>query len=490
MSDQPARNKGIRTFASDFARVKGAGANKETSPALVVPPTTPLTPAPTTKQESGVVKIKPNSQHTDQPSLRTAVRDIDLSKTKSLKKAKTVHSRPNKSVGGGAIITDTKKNSFSLFEASRQAVNDWWKEKNKKSSPKFAIPEAERRKGVIKQATTKSGTIFTADSETLRERIKERNRLAINRPNEPETSWSPYTETGYDLLPAESEVITTAPPMERIKVEYKQRSTPIEQVAEPVVEELAVEESVPTRPIVDTPEAIVSAPIVDTPKEVASTPSQTDVPALSSSRSPVNLSTNKLTFYISAGIALVCVTAFFVWIVMANQGDAVPVSTTVEEVNQERYLADTTFSISQFQAYSTDQPYTEIVLVNELDEPLSSAQVFEVVIPLLPVEIRQYTSEVRFIQYDNVPPQLVITVSDAASVTGSLLTHEAPLALSLEPLFGLTPDTGTYFDQTIGDTDVRVLRGSSVTYGIVNNTYLIIAVSPDAFTQVINLIQD
>jgi len=121
------------------------------------------------------------------------------------------------------IITDTKSDRFKLFPSIVDSLRTWFKlitKKRKRSAPKYVIPETERRKGVIQKATSKSGTIFTADNETLKEQIRRRQQeTSLYEKDEPETIWSPYTEAGYELLEAPEDEPTDL--IQNIQVIYK-----------------------------------------------------------------------------------------------------------------------------------------------------------------------------------------------------------------------------------------------------------------------------
>jgi hypothetical protein len=114
------------------------------------------------------------------------------------------HTKPN--IGYDAtIITDTKSERFKLLPAVIASIKSWFQNINlnhkKKSTPKFSLPETNRRKGVIQKATSKTGIIFTADNETLKEQIRKRRQQDEER-RELKTSWSPFTEVGANLLEA------------------------------------------------------------------------------------------------------------------------------------------------------------------------------------------------------------------------------------------------------------------------------------------------
>ena len=542
MSDVEKNKKGMRTFASDFARAKETRTPKRTPvpPASQKPPAptvSPVPPVPVTKQPQTIQTAQTVTRIPAFHELQKTVADIDLSGKAALpKKPSTLHTATNRAVGGGAIITDTRTHSFSLFRESKKSIGAWFKNRKKKPTPRLAVADAGRRKGVIQQATTKSGTIFTADNETLRERILERNRQSNTK--KPETSWSPYTEPGYDLLPAATKNVVVefkkrsvpAPPppaiSEPTEPEYSTEShdeiapEPIE-VTVPVEAERTEEVQVLPVPIVvpppvpEEPEEIIESvevpveaekpeasakptalpldvpqvepePEEPAPKVVVTSDSETEL----LDRPAVGISTNQLTLYISAGLALVLVTIFFVWFITNVQNNQTTSASDLainSDIDTVRYLINDSFSPAALRSYTDTQQFTTLVLVNEQDELLSSALVFDRVVPDLPVSIRQHVTAVQFIQYDTSIPQLVLTISDSSSVTGAMLSNEARLFEALEPLYG-NALTGPFVDQTISGVDVRTLRESSLTYGIINGNTLVIALSPETFANTVTVL--
>lgn len=577
MSDSSAHKKGMRTFASDFARAKKSRTTKVPvapkiptpesdtikPPIAVIPtptiqkPTVPTIPAPSkSKSPATAIPTPVTHSNTSTPAkvpnkipafheLQKAVTDIDLSNNEPApKKSNTKGITPSKRVGGGAIITDTRHNSFSFFSETKKEIISWFKKLKRKSVPKLAVSDTDRRKGVIQQATTKSGTIFTADSETLRERIKERNRQANIRKSEPETNWSPYTDVGYNLLES-GEEDTVPPATTNVVVEFKKRSVPVApQVHTPeptVVNEQ--QEYLPTEPpketlVVEEPEPIIEK-TVEIPNETelvtklttppkptvivvkeregeieVSEPKQTSTESIVtteplegkevsaetledeevSTETSDSITTNQLTMYISTGLSLIVITVFFAWIILGNQTNKTDIdqaTSLTQTTNVERYIITEDFTINELRTFTTTQIHTELVLVNTLDEKLTSVQVFELITPDLPSSIHKYVTDVRFIQtqYETQTPQLVITISDPTSVRGTLFTNENNLADAMTLLYGALP-TESFTDQTIDGIDVRTLGDSSLTYGIINDDTLLIAHSPNAFQQIVTLLQN
>lgn len=74
------------------------------------------------------------------------------------------------------IITDTKHKRFKLSTAIADSIQGWWADKKQTAKqrkiPKYTVPVAERRKGVIQKATAKTGRASTADHSAVLSRIK------------------------------------------------------------------------------------------------------------------------------------------------------------------------------------------------------------------------------------------------------------------------------------------------------------------------------
>ena len=214
------------------------------------------------------------------PVIKISVRD----KKKSLAAPRTE--------GGGTVITDNKKVSPSFFAAIATSLNTWIKglqKKKKDTAPKYTVVDSERRKGVIQKATTKTGSIFTADSETLAEEVRRRQTTAVTRKSsqDGEISWTPNTEVGYPLLPG-----TTT----NVQVEFKKRTIPAPEIVEPayvpppipptvVVREKVkpIETPPPAKPAPIEPAWEQTEPPIIIPKEITP-PENREVPTWASGR--------------------------------------------------------------------------------------------------------------------------------------------------------------------------------------------------------------
>jgi hypothetical protein len=141
---------------------------------------------------------------------------------------------------GGTVITDTMRARKQLARPSLLATfSQWLKELfagSKKTAPIYTVSDTERRRDIIEKATSKSGAIFTADSDTLKEEIRRRKvpgqEPLIETPTAPPVtepyehlSWSPNTESGYALL-TETSSTKREPPSQRVAIDFKKPSIP------------------------------------------------------------------------------------------------------------------------------------------------------------------------------------------------------------------------------------------------------------------------
>lgn len=173
----------------------------------------------------------------------------------------------NEDAASATIIRDTKHNRFHLFPAIGKSLGLWFKEiKEKyftKKAPKYTVPETSRRKGVIQEATSKTGKLTTFDRTSLQERIRQRQERAV--PKVPTTTWSANTEPGFLLLEEPEE----EPAVSNVKVVPRKsfRTTPpepkpVETVPLPPPPPIVVVPQVVT-PVIETP--VVVPPVVSTP---------------------------------------------------------------------------------------------------------------------------------------------------------------------------------------------------------------------------------
>jgi len=245
----------IKTFASDLdANRRLKHVPKKVTPALTYDDLNKennqllnnRTILPPTKKMDGLVKnnnhLPINSPKKSAPLPKIIPPPIKNSLTTATDKA--IASISDKKYGhdqsyDAVIITDTKHNRFRLMTEIKKALQVWWEKKvanyaeNKK--PKYTVPHAERRKGIIQKATSTTGRAVSVDHDAVLERIKasklsvlpkssitdQDNKYSVlqNTLNgEEEATWSKIAETGIDLNQdiVSSEEKTMKPPKKTI----------------------------------------------------------------------------------------------------------------------------------------------------------------------------------------------------------------------------------------------------------------------------------
>lgn len=183
------------------------------------------------------------------------------------------------------IITDTRSSRFLFLPKIFSAISGWWAARAKKRAaaqvPKYVIPETDRRKGVIQQATSQTAKVTTGDYEGLRQRLKERVEVEATAPlvpaapveiaDEAEVFWTPHLEPIFPLLSAPQ---YTQSSVQNVNLTPKRRSESVdvdlEAIQQPTAADTRWEAPVKTfipPPVTRTPE-IVPAPRAEVPSSV------------------------------------------------------------------------------------------------------------------------------------------------------------------------------------------------------------------------------
>jgi hypothetical protein len=567
MSDEHEKtHRPIRTFAQDLADAREKrGQSSTDSSSVVLKENTVVTevekenhtaqaPAQTTHAEQNITfKEKTPVKHTTQPVIKESkkikptptptiehIKSSPAPSTKNEQKKSKIVPKisvrkttgpEKKNIGyDTAIITDNKNERFNLFQAVGTSLKSWFKTlsfSRKKKSPVYTVPDTERRKGVIKKATSKSGSIFTADSAELRAKIKQRQKQAEEaklklEEEEGDVSWSPFTDPGYNLIESpEAKTRVVAP--HNVSVEFKKSTTqpkelPVETAqpteameapSEPVFEPTESEKvnEMPSRwdtvsAEIET-EAVVEVPVeVPVEKIVASEKTNKAPSPTKQTRKEFNLqslNTNVLAMSIVAGISMIIVIFFVVSALVGY----ITSSDVVVTQNNTSYLETATPNpvvINQIST-PTDIPLQAGVLLG-LDY-VDTQLLFEngVIVPpeniaavlgfnLLPSFTKALT-DIRFAQINASAPVIILEFSTVENAMGGLLAWEETMANDLKELYLITQTTNSIFvDDTIKNTDVRILKSSDgevlAVYGIITSDTAIIANSVDTFSQIIN----
>lgn len=236
----------VRTFASDLTTVR---AQKNIIP-TPLPVTTNTQTTPTKVKEeiekvippfhtfSHLKKIESEVETNEVPKKTTP--SISLTEAQKIITEKGALSK-NSSVAEpmpAVIITDTKRKRFSFTQAVKTSLIDWWNDRQatarKNKVPKYTIPEADRRKGVIQKATVKTGRTSSADHAAVISRIKATKtipheplvRPAVTEPTIP--AWE-TAEVKPVVVPTSIPIPTPAPvvitPISNVHIEPKKKAT-------------------------------------------------------------------------------------------------------------------------------------------------------------------------------------------------------------------------------------------------------------------------
>lgn len=471
----------------------------------------------------------------------------------------TQESRPN--IGYDAkVISDTKHNRFQLFPSIVSSVKEWFagivKSLKTKDAPRYSVPESHRRKGVIQKATSKTGAFFAADNENIREQIRKRQEFEKTADDAPEkhdaeTVWSPYTDTGYNLLeePDAAPVDTT----KNVTIEFKRprahsdepstapAPTPVPAPLTEKVEPDEVTEPVPVPPApaeeqedtvaIDLDEARWAAnaddetasddawPVADTadttpapqpPDNTEPTPEpepvnpQTDEDETDSRNLFTELDTNTITILVLLAIICILFAVFATRIVFMNTPAEEP-ETVTEPVNSESIIRGATLATIPLSSSALDTfpelvstaseeapaGISELVVVSPLEEEISPSYIFELLRFRTVASLRQSIITLRFATINQSSPGIVMQFVDQDTVRGGLLTWEENMANDLRVLYDIPEEyTESFTDETVEGVDVRVLRidGEAVlVYGFVGQSSVLITSSTADFAQITQL---
>lgn len=418
------------------------------------------------------------------------------------------------STAGATIITDNKRAEQNFISALIESVQKWFKEMSasskQKSAPKYTVVDTERRKGVIQKATTKTGTIFTADNETLKEEIRRRNLEQPKQVIEPDITWSPNTEVGYSLLTGFSQPANVA-------VEFKKRAAP-----EPVVVAAPVytpppvtvpppelvEPTIPEQII--TPEFVpeVVEPVDDnlaTPPSIPET--EEDYPLttpeahyrIKSLGDVTKLNTNLLSLGIVSAIAAVIIVVIIGKALIGIVFDTSPqmsvqpatslgVGSTVTDIALNIPTREALIIALQ-QIPVTEQAKQEFRITDTDGTPLPKL----VLLPLLGLSntgsLSQTIDEVHILQ-NGTTRSIIFSVTDATTAFGSLLAWEGYMVDTLGPILNITRPTDTLAvsDRTVQNTDIRIFTADTtevLVYGFVNANTVLITKDIPSFTAIL-----
>lgn len=438
---------------------------------------------------------------------------------------KQKQSTPGATLGSGdydtTIIRETKKSSRNPFKKLAATISGWFKAITRRKK-KTAVHKASEKTAAKKTTTTKP---TAATSDTLRDRIQ--THKEVNEPEvEPDTHWSPQTETGYNLLEApEAESPTTS--IKNVSLERKQFSvtTPNIPPVEPVSPQSATipADTPATPPEVINPEPPVESPV---PEEVAPAqpPLESNValktvppntPPVTPTKPPrsshemgrfqrlQSTDTNTLTLQIMGGLVsvfAVAVAGVLLFNVFTNTDTVVETSTTYEPIITSANLTPVTLTAADIDALpkliasttaQTPSGVTEYIIVGQDEVAVSPSYLFSLLSFDTMPSLRQAISQAHLVTVNSNRPSLLLKHTDSEAVYGGLLNWEQTMADDLRALYAM-PSTipASFTDQRINGVDTRVLAvegNTIIIYAFLDDTTVLITPSRADFTQIQDL---
>jgi hypothetical protein len=182
----------VRTYAADLNSARAKNSTFTTTPPVTAAPV--AAPVIITSKEDtlgeGVIPPFHSFEHPEKNSAPSPTTEHVVTRSVSQTETQKILSRSSNLSAESAskenlpavIITDTKRKRFKLGEAIAASVSDWWTTKQevarKNKIPRYTVPEAERRKGVIQKATVKTGRTSSADHGAVLSRIKATKQIS------------------------------------------------------------------------------------------------------------------------------------------------------------------------------------------------------------------------------------------------------------------------------------------------------------------------
>jgi hypothetical protein len=482
-----------------------APAPQTTTPEKPAPPEHLATTPPAPKRASeAVLKTREDELKKDSGLRPTTIPPFHTLKTATRRTAAPVAATAAESdrdtitiiddQSGATVITDTKRNRFSLGRSLFASLRAWWQkrtqERKARNTPKYVVPETDRRKGVIQRATSHTGRQITGDPAQLRDLVRERQ---VNPPPviaKPETTWTPHTETIFELLPVPeadehfTNVTTTA--RYSSDTPAAQRPTPIKATS------VAVPPVTPA-PVTEVTKPTLPAPVQTEPKpqpeeEIVSVPApEPDTKPVLVARAPAQ----PRSFRFDTNTLAVGIVALVVVVGLGNLGlraylTPAPVTEVTEPtlpltmplrtllvVDDTRDVlmgalttaqTEATLPLQLFDLQRNAVPITPRTILTLLDENLGNSLSGEV-------------TALYFGWHNRSTAFVVLSVTDRTRVWGHLLQNERALGSALSPLLRTSADR-SFTDERINQYDIRSHRADDNTeelaYGFVNDNTLVI----------------
>ncbi|MBY0309698.1 hypothetical protein K2Q16_00945 [Patescibacteria group bacterium] len=404
---------------------------------------------------------------------------------------------------GATIITDTKADRFKVAPSIFISIKKWWAknqaDRKARRAPKYVVPETDRRKGIIQQATSHSGKAITDDRAQLRDQVLRRN---TQKEHEPDTTKTGSTEAGSrpSAPPDDGGVVNVqVTPKQRGEERPRPVLPPVEvpavvraplppppplsipvAVPPPVVAAAPLRPTQEATPITEKKVTATSAPVIAMRQEAVGPETQ-----LRPSAPTGRLTTNLLSGSVVALIVFIAVGGVGVYRFLNTPPPPPP------PVYEGVLLSAPTLKISlpildraafmQSLAIASDTrsvPVIELFFINDT-VVVPSADLLSLFSPTINQNLAQNVRSVVFGWYNKDIPFMVLDIADRSSVWGGLLKEEARLQSTLAPFFTFpTPLDGGFIDRKISIYDIRLLVDKTgnehLAYSFINDNTVII----------------
>jgi len=555
----PDRKKSIaamRTYARDLEHDRGdSPTTVSTTPTKPEEKVIPQIPKPAPKMAAAKATSN-HVEHTKTPEHIPAFHE--LKKDKPIKEEKIIEVPKNKEKkskgittntpkGGGTIITDTKHERRPFFKEASESLSSWFSnfKKNLKRTKKktYTVTETTRRKGVVQKATSKTGTMFSADNETLMNEIRKRQRAEKSSAEDgkEEVLWSPYTESGYPLLdgdvqkPATPKIpepekpkvaVPVAPKVQNVVVQPRKRVLPEPVATKPTTEAPPLIDEEVVKALEQQPIAVPEAPVETYPQEEVPIEEveQTEeeiveiIEEEQKYREPFingpwwkpssffHHNTNKLTVAVFAALLIVVLSVTAIISIFGNAPSETPAQLVIERKPvssdiaflQPVMLSNTSYNelsskLNTAILASNPGTVTEFIFVNEQDVIVAPITLSTIIDMREGDIFSQTLTELRVLKNIDGSRALIYEVDDNLNARGGLLDWELFMyedtALMLDMKY--ENETGaTFYDLTFGKYDVRILKNGDdvlLVYGFIDANTVVMTSSLDAFIAVTEL---
>jgi hypothetical protein len=424
------------------------------------------------------------------------------------------------------VITDTKSDRFRLFPSLFASIKARWTRMGKvwreRKTPKYTVPDVDRRKGIIQSATSKTGRTAVADHEQLRELIRRRQETVDTAKADvgPKVNWSPNTEPGYFLL---GEHADESGRIMNVRAEPRRRvSLPTAPVASPArqIEPTHKPEPAPAPPppryqpnapifVPTTTEKKVSEPLQysASPTRFNSHQAAPTAAARTSSAEPTasekssprwwqlpwrEVDTNTLSFAIVAGVVVIfiSVSVFRASLHETPEGVAAPAMVSLLKSEYSFVVGpvpakENLFNLVRAKYEQYPAATLQVVFVeNAAGAPLPPRELLS---PLAEGANRAFLEslvQVNFGGHHGTHPFIVMRTTDRAAALGGMLSWEEAMPQALAPLFATPNDAVAFVDRRLYESDVRVLKDDArefIVYGFIDNRTLLITTDTATF---------